>query len=343
MGLTLEDVARKCGVSRSTVSRVVNGHPSVSPKVRERVLGVIRTTGYQPNAAARALASRRSWTIGLLLPHSVSFLFTDPYYSHLTKGIAQTCNQSGYTLALFLVAAKEDEQRIFPRLSRQGLLDGVLVQSGHHGDQEIIGRLVDAGMPLVVIGRPFHSGQVSYVDVDNVKGAYRAVGHLVELGYQRIATISGPAISTVGIDRMKGYRKALLDRGRDVTISLISEGDFTEAGGYEAMRRLIPAKPDAVFVASDVMALGAIRAAREAGLSIPADIAFIGFDDLPLASSADVDLTTVHQPVAELGTKAVELLLDRIENEPAPPRHIIMQTKLMIRGTCGVSRRSPVR
>ena len=140
--LTLEDVAEQAGVSRSTVSRVVNNHPNVSEDVRIRVLGVIQNTGYQPHAAARALASQRSWTIGLILPHSASVFFTDPYFPHLTKGIAHGCNQHNYTLALFLVDTKENEEKIFPRVARKGFLDGVIVQSGHHGDQAIIGRMV---------------------------------------------------------------------------------------------------------------------------------------------------------------------------------------------------------
>jgi len=337
--LTLEDIARQAGVSRSTVSRVVNGQPNVSDKVRNRVLDVIQNTGFHPNAAARTLASQRSWTLGLLLPHSVSFFFTDPYYPHLTKGIAQACNQYDYTLALFLVGTKEDEDKIFPRVSRKGLLDGVIVQSGHHGDQSIIGRLVDANMPLVVAGRPFRFDNVSYIDIDNIQAAYSAVRHLIGLGYRRIGTISGPVSSTVGIDRKEGYLKALAESSIPFDESLVAEGDFTESGGYAAMQSLLPAGPDAVFAASDIMALGAIRAVREAGLRVPEDVAFVGFDDLPLAALSNVQLTTVHQPVVQFGIKAVEVLIDLVENGIAPPRHVIMDTELVVRGTCGASLR----
>jgi LacI family transcriptional regulator len=332
---TLEDIARLSGVSRSTVSRVVNEQPNVRDNVRERVLKVIKQTGYQPNAAARALASQRSWTLGLILPHSVSFLFSDPYYAQLTRGIAQACNQYDYTLALFLVGTKEDEEKIYPRVSRKGLLDGVIVQSGHHGDQWIIGRFVDANMPLVIVGRPFRSDNVSYVDVDNVNASYNAVSHLIRLGRKRIGTIAGPASSTVGIDRKQGYLKALIDHSHEVNESLITEGDFTETGGYYAMQQILPARPDAVFVASDMMAIGAMRAAREAGLRIPDDIAFVGFDDLPVATFSDIHLTTVRQPVVKFGAKAVEVLIDLIENGIEPPRHILMETELVIRDSCG--------
>ena len=335
--LTLEDIARQAGVSRSTVSRVINDRPNVREDVRKRVLQVIEDTGYHPNAAARSLASQRSWTIGLILPHSVSFFFTDPYYSHLTKGIAQACNQYDYTLALFLVASKQDEEGIFPRVSRRGLLDGVIIQSGHHGDQGIIGRMLDARIPLVVAGRPFRSDNVSYIDIDNVNAAYNAVGHLIRLGHQRIATITGPASSAVGIDRVEGYCKALVERGREVDEALILEGDFTETGGYYAMQKLLSAHPDAVFAASDVMAIGAMRAMRDAGLRVPEDIAIVGFDDLPIAAVSDAQLTTVRQPVVQFGVKAVEILIDLIENGLQPPRHIIMDTELVIRKSCGTA------
>lgn len=337
--LTLEDIARQTGVSRSTVSRVVNDQPNVRADVRQRVLDAIRESGYRPHAAARTLASQHSSTLGLILPHSVSFFFTDPYYAHLTKGIAQACNQYGYTLALFLVGSKEDEETIFPRICRRGMLDGVVVQSGHHGDQGIIGRMVDVSMPLVVLGRPFRSDNVSYIDIDNINAAYHAVNHLARLGRRRIGTIAGPANSTVGLDRLEGYRKAITERGLEMDERLILEGDFTEAGGYYAMQKMLPANPDAVFAASDVMALGAIHAIRDAGLRIPEDVAIVGFDDLPLATLSDLQITTVRQPVVQFGIKAVEALIDQIENGNTAPRRIIMDTELVIRDTCGSPRR----
>jgi len=337
--LTLEDIAKKAGVSRSTVSRVVNGQPNVRADVRKRVLAIIRTTGFHPNAAARTLASQRSWMIGLVLPQSVSELFTDPYYPHLVKGISQACNQHDYTLALFLVSTKEDEEKIFPRVARKGLLDGVIVQSGHYGDQQIIHRLAKSSVPLVVAGRPFHSDNISYIDIDNIKASYNATLHLIHQGYRRIGTIAGTSKSTVGLDRKEGYRKALEEQNWSVDDTLIVESDFSEAGGYSAMRRLLPARPDAVFATADILAIGAMRAVREADLHIPGDIAFIGFDDLPIATLSDVQLTTVRQPVIQFGIKAVELLIDLIENGIKPARRLILDTELVIRESCGASRR----
>jgi LacI family transcriptional regulator len=337
--LTLEDIAKKAGVSRSTVSRVVNEHPNVREEVRNRVWEVIRSTGYHPNAAARTLASQRSWMIGLVLPRSVSFFFTDPYYPHLTQGIAQACNQYNYTLSLFIVGSEEDEEEIFPRISRRGLLDGILLQAAEHGDR-LIDRLVSLNNPLLIVGRPFQSDEISYIDIDNVKAAHRAVSHLIQLGYQRIGTITGPNSSTAGLDRKAGYLKALEEHGYSIDHSLVVEGDFTEASGYIGMQQLFAARPDAVFAASDIMAIGAMRAVREAGLSIPDDIAFVGFDDLPIATHEHPLLTTVHQPVLEFGAKAVETLIDIIENGVKPERRVIMDTELIIRNSCGASQKS---
>jgi LacI family transcriptional regulator len=337
--LTLEDIARQSGVSRSTVSRVVNNNPNVREDVRARVLQVIERTGYHPNAAARTLASQRSWMLGLVIPRGVRTFFTDPYFLHLTQGLLQACNQHRYTLGLFLAGSSEDEEAIGPRVSRRGFLDGILFQSGSAGDR-LIERLVRTQLPLVVIGRPFDGDDVSYVDVDNTDAARTAVFHLIRLGYQRIATIAGPSTLTVGLDRAEGYRRALTERGRPIDESLIVESDFTEAGGYRAMQRLLPLRPDAVFAGSDIMAIGAMRAARETGLRIPDDIAFVGFDDIPLSTTPVTALTTVRQPVQAFGRAAVEILIDLIENGVRPPRRVVMTTELVVRDTCGASRRA---
>ncbi len=339
--LTLEDIAKLAGVSRSTASRVVNDHPNVREDVRQRVMEVIQSTGYRPNLAARTLASQRSWMIGLVLPRSASSFFSDPYFPRLTQGIAQACNQYDFTLGLFLVALKEDEEKIYPRVSRRGFLDGILIQSGQIGEQ-LIDRLVNANIPLVIVGRPFQVGDLSYIDVDNVPAAYKAVVHLIGSGYQRIGTITGASNSTVGLDRKEGYLKALVDYGRGVDESLIAEGDFTEESGYSAMQKLLEARPDAVFAASDLMAIGAMHAVREAGLKIPDDVAFVGFDDLPLATIPDPKLTTIRQPIYRFGFKAVEILIDLIENGIKPPRRIVMDTELVIRGTCGAKNKMVV-
>jgi LacI family transcriptional regulator len=338
LDLTLEDIAKLAGVSRSTVSRVINDHPNVREKVRKRVLEVIDNTGYHPNAAARTLASQRSWMIGLVIPRTVSNIFSDPYFPRLTQGIARACNQYNYTLGLFLISSKEDEEKILSRVSRKGLLDGILVQSGQIGDQ-LIDRMALSNLPLVIVGRPSRPTEVSYIDVDNVNGAYSAVRHLLRLGYQRIGTITGLSKTTVSNDRKEGYIKALTEQGRSIDESLIVDGDFSEAGGYYAMQKMLNAKPDAVFAASDIMAIGAMRAVRDEKMSIPGDVAFVGFDDLPVSTIPDPPLTTIRQPIAQFGFNAVNILIDLIDNGIKPARRVIMDTELVIRSSCGAFKR----
>ncbi len=332
--LTLEDVARLAGVSRSTVSRVVNDHPNVKDEVRARVKSVISETGYQPHAAARSLAARRTNIIGLVIPSAVHTLFTDPYFPRLTSGIAQASNDADFTLSLFLFNSQDYERSMYPRITRKGLLDGVLVQATHI-DDEIFTWLGMGNIPYVVVGRPAGTSEMSYVDVDNRSGAHMAVSHLIRLGHRKIATITGPLNTQAGKDRLAGYHNALNDRGIPSDTRLTSEGDFTENGGYHATQRLIPYKPAALFVASDMMAMGALRALREAGLSVPEDVAIVGFDDLPPATLADPQMTTIRQPIRRLGIKAVEILIDLIDHPQSPPQQVIFNTELVIRDSCG--------
>lgn len=332
--LTLEDIAKLAGVHRSTVSRVINDSPNVSPEVRKRVQKVIQSTGYQPNAAARSLASQRSNMIGLVLPRSVSSFFTDPFFPHLTQGIAFGCNNHNLTLSLFLAGTREDEEKILPRISRRGLLDGILIQSGRP-DELLIDRLTRSNIPNAIIGRPFVTDGLSFIDIDNINAAIKATQHLLNLGYQRIATITGNHDSTVTEDRLAGYCRAITATGGKVDERLIVEGDFSEQSGYLAMKNLLGQKPDALFAQSDIMAAGAMRAIQEAGLAVPEDIAIVGFDDIPIARQLKVQLTTIKQPITRFGIKAVELLIDLIENGSKPARRIILDSELVIRDSCG--------
>ena len=332
--LTLEDIAKQAGVSRATVSRVVNNDPRVNEELRQRVMDVVNRTGYHPNLAARALASQHSQMIGLVLSRFSSAHFKDPYHPRLVHGIVQACNQYDYTLSLILISSAKDEEKLIPRITHRGLFDGILLQSDP-ASESLIERLTNANVPLVVIGRPPRRFNVSYIDIDNVVAGYNATSHLLRLGYRRVGTITGPLSTTMGADRLEGYRKAMIEHGQAIDESLIVEGDFTDMGGYYSMKQMLPARPDAVFAAADIMAIGAIRAIREAGLHIPKDIALVGFDDLPLATIPEPHLTTIRQPIPEVGFSAFEILLDLINNGLTPPRRVILDTELVVRDSCG--------
>lgn len=331
--LTLEEVGKLAGVSRATVSRVINNTGNVDPVLRQRVEEVIQETGYRPNLVARSLASNRSNILGLIIPSVAQTLFADPYFPALIQGISQACNTNDYTLSLFIFHSPQEEAQVFNRALGSGLLDGLIVTTNRIEDP-FFDQMIDRNLPFVYVGRP-HNNLASYVDVDNVIGVLLAVKHLIRLGYQRIAHVAAPLDTTVGIDRKQGYENALIEAGMPVDENMIAVGNFSQDSGYVAMRHLLSKQPDAVFVASDTMALGAIQAIHSAGLRVPEDIAVVGFDDLPPAEKANPPLTTVHQPIIQSGRIAVETLLDILDAGAEPPRHIILPTKLVIRASCG--------
>jgi LacI family transcriptional regulator len=331
MPLTLEDIARKSGVSRSTVSRVINGDEKVKPDTRDKVMAVIHEFNFQPNLAARGLAARRTNVIGLVTPAGVSTLFTDPYFPQLIRGVTSACNARQYTVMLWL-AEPEFERRTISQILHNGLLDGVIVSSMVM-DDPIVQSLYESNMPFILVGR-HPTLDVNYIDVDNVQAAQDATQHLVKQNRNRIATITGPRNMIAGYDRFQGYKKALQARKLPLLDELVVEGDFSETGGYAAMKKLLPAKPDAVFAASDAMAFGAMRAIREAGLSVPQDISIVGYDDLPAAAQVTPPLTSIRQPTERMGSLAVDTLIDLIENPQPQTKHLLLATELIVRSSC---------
>jgi LacI family transcriptional regulator len=331
--LTLEKIAEMAGVSRSTISRVVNNHPSVSGEVRQRVLKIIQETGYQPNSSARSLRSRRTNVTGLVLPQTIDTLFVDPYFPVLTQGIARACNLFRQTLALFL---ESQDKAGMKRIMQEGFLDGFGIQSVQM-QTTIYEKLNATDIPFVIIGRPFIEN-ATFVDVDNVEGAYQATRHLINQGYKRIGTITGDMNSHAGQDRLSGYRKALQEFGLPVDDQLIALGDFGEIMDYQGAVKLAHSQVDSIFIASDYMARSAIKAIEDCGLRVPQDIAIVGYDDLAPAVAAKPLLTTIRQPVSEMGFKAVEMLLAEINGELPKLRQNIMPIELVVRESSGIRR-----
>lgn len=332
--LTLETIGKLAGVSRATVSRVVNDAPGVRPEVRERVLAVIQETGYQPHSAARSLASNRMGLISLVIPISTQFLLTDPYFLRLIQGVSQSCNENDITMSLFMLHSEDEEERLYPRVLNRGYVDGVILVSFDR-DDSLVERLENNKMPFIMIGRPNETSNASYADVNNEDGAYAAVTHLIRQGKTRIATITGRQDISSGEDRLAGYKRALSERGLPVDDDLIANGRFNEQDAYNAMLNLLPQQPDAVFVASDGMAYGVLRALRQANIAVPEEIALVGFDDLPTSATCDPPLTTIKQPISRMGALAVDMLLDIINEGIDPPRRLVLPTELIIRQTCG--------
>ncbi len=326
---TLEAVAALAGVGRGTVSRVINGSPKVSEQAREAVLNAIDELGYVPNRAARTLVTQRTDTVALVMSASEERVWDEPYFAGIIRGISRGLADTGFQLLLAFAESREEHERLERYLSGQHV-DGVLLIS-HHGDDPLPRVLESRGVPVVLGGEPVGGTPFMFVDADNVGGARQAVRHLVDRGRRRIAAIAGPPDTKVGLDRLAGYRDVLLEAG--LPYDLVGYGDFGEESGAAAARLLLDRCPDldAIYAASDPMAAGAMRVLREAGREVPLDVAVVGFDDSATARHASPQLTSVHQPVGEMGREMSRLLVARINDEIVDSGGVIMDTHLVVR------------
>jgi DNA-binding LacI/PurR family transcriptional regulator len=322
---TLEAVAARAGVSRATVSRVVNGAANVKPGLRTAVMRAVEELGYIPNSAARSLVTRRTDSIALVVSEPPSRVFSDdPFFSAVIRAVSQQLEAADRQVILMLVSSAAGHARV-ERYVAGGHVDGVILLS-MHGADPLPASLGRSRVPIVSHGRPASSLPVPYCDCDNHGGARAAVEHLIAQGRRRIATIAGPPDRPAAQDRLEGYRAAMAAADRP---SIVAMGEFTRESGTTAMRQLLADDPgiDAVFAASDLMAIGALAALRTAGRGVPDDVAVAGFDDIGLASFSEPSLTTVRQPVADVAACIVQMLLG---DEP-PTAPVILPTELIIR------------
>ena len=341
---TLEEVARRAGVSRATASRVFTSSPRVSDEARRSVERAARDLGYVPNRAARSLVTGRSDSVALVIPEPTTRLFGEPFWPRLVLGISEALSFHDLQLVLLLPQGAADEARVARYLSA-GHVDGALLVS-LHGDDPLPARLVERRVPVVVGGRPpGNLPPLSWVDVDNRTGAMTAVRHLAECGRRRIATITGTLDMSAGQDRRDGYRLALRTSGLAVDPELEEPGDFSYESGVVGMRALLARRPDldAVFVASDLMAAGALQALREAGSRVPEDVAVVGYEDSPIAASTLPSLSSVRQPTEEMGREMARLLLAAIASGRQVPRQVVLATELVVRESSDVEGGEQVR
>jgi DNA-binding LacI/PurR family transcriptional regulator len=330
-GPRLEEVARLAGVSRSTVSRVINEEPYVSAKARDAVHDAIGTLGYSPNQAARTLAGNRANAIALVVSEQGSRVLSDPFFAGVLRGVHAELAGRRVQLVLMMTTQQDDEQDVVGYLAG-GHVDGVLIVS-LHGQDPLPLKLAEAGVPLVVCGRPLVGDGIQYVDSDNFNGALEAARYLVSTGRKRIATIAGPKDMAVGMDRLNGWRRGMVEAG--MAADLVAHSDFTPDGGAAAMAALLAREPelDAVFVAADIMAVGAVRTLHAEQRRIPRDVAVVGFDDLMIASTALPPLTTVRQDVEQLGRTMTWCLLGQLAGEEGLPPSLLLPTSLVIRAS----------
>jgi DNA-binding LacI/PurR family transcriptional regulator len=325
---TLEEVAALAGVSRSTVSRVINKSTHVTPESVAAVDRAIAELNYVPNRAARSLASRRTQAIALVIPENTAKFFADPFFASVIQGVALYLASTDFTLSMLIPSASDAEKT--RRYLQGGNVDGALVLS-HHSDDRSYADLARS-MPVVFGGRPIVDvdGNSYVVDVDNVESAAQATRYLLTRGRSRVATIAGSQDMAAGVDRLEGWRRALDDAG--LPSDLYEIGDFTPTGGADAMTRLLDRGIpfDAVFIASDQMASGALGVLRQRGFSVPADVAVVGFDNDYFSTTSMPPLTTVAQPAVELGSRMAEVLVRLISGGTAQ-KLTIMPTVLVER------------
>ncbi|MFD4572550.1 LacI family DNA-binding transcriptional regulator [Streptomyces sp. NPDC058417] len=323
---TLEVVAARAGVSKSSVSRVINGESTVAPEIRDVVLRAVRELNYVPNAAARNLVTRRTDAVAVVVsdpPQGVTS--DDPLFATVVRAASRVLEGAGKRVVLML--AESDRSRAgVERYIAGGHVDGVMLVA-LHGTDPLPAALARTGLPVVSLNRTA-APELPYVALDNEGGARLAVDHLLRQGRRRIATVTGPLELYECRERLAGYRDTLRDTGRR---SIVALGDFTRVSGADAMRQLLEDDPavDAVFAANDLMAIGALRTLHQQGRRVPDDVAVVGFDDIEAAAYTTPALTSVRSPMADQATATVRLLLGLIEGGPADP--VIMPNELVVR------------
>jgi DNA-binding LacI/PurR family transcriptional regulator len=330
------DVAKAAGVSRTTVSLVLNNVPDVniSEATRQRVVEAARTLKYFPDAAGKKLVSGKSYTLGLVLRQSSAQVFADAFLLQVLFGVEQAAAQRGFHVLLRALAPEDTEG--YSRLIQENHVDGIILSGPRQDDRDLI-HMSEAGVAIMLMGQ-LPGSEIPYVDIDAVRDARMAVEHLIAAGHTRIAMITNAPLAYISAQqRCQGYRDALNGHGLSVDPEWIIEGNFTPESGLVAMARLLALapRPTAVFVASDVVAMGAVRAAKQAGLEIPHDLAIIGFDDIPLAEYFDPPLSTIHLPAYGLGWAAAERLIRIINNEGLDQSGILLTSELVIRQSSG--------
>lgn len=328
--VTITDVAREAGVSKTTVSRVLNqSSHAVHPATRQRVLEAMARLGFHPNALARSLYSKSTRTVGLIIPD-----ISNLYYAGIARGVEDVASNEGYTVLLCDTDRRPEKEQVYLNTLIEKRVEGIILAGGGSTQARTLDDVVQAGISVVVVGK--HPLDFPAVRVDNTAGAREATTHLIAQGHQRIAFITGPAHSITSKERCQGYLQAL--EQANLSNPLILPGDFRPESGYQAGKMLLAIKPrpTAVFACNDMMAIGVIKAVNEAGLSIPQDIALVGFDDIPIASYLRPSLTTVAIPMYQIGKVAMDVLCQALRGQTPPPI-TWLELKLIVRESSGQS------
>lgn len=334
MALTIKDIAKAANVSKAAVSYVINGKPGVSEETRRRIVEIMRQANFRPNATARGLAGQRTEMLGLVIPD-----ITDMFYANIVRGVENKANDFGYTLNLCTTHAVPSRERDVLDIFTSGRVDGVILMA-YSLSRDYLEKLKRRGVPFVLIDSPVQDDSVFSIAIDNEDAGYQATEYLIELGHKEIAFIHGSRDSTDSEQRFAGYCRALQEHGLACRENLVKSGQYERAGGYQAAKDLLRTEasgasgtsaPTAVFAANDQMALGVLAAAQELGLRVPEDLSIIGVDDIEAVSLVNPPLTTVRQPMYEVGVEATEALVKLIKGEEVGEWRVLMRTTLVVR------------
>ncbi|HFC08817.1 MAG TPA: LacI family transcriptional regulator [Chloroflexi bacterium] len=329
--VTIKDIARRVGKSVTTVSRALHGYSDVAPETRELVQRVAREMGYTPNVMAQRLQKQRAETLGLILP-TFGPRFSDPFFSEFVAGVGNQAAERGYDLLLSTRAPGEEEMAAYRKAALGRRVDGFIIIRTRARDERIR-FLQQIGFPFVAFGRTASENDFPYVDEDGVEGMRQIAHHLADLGHRRIGYLSPPLDLMFAQHRLEGLRRGLAERGLALDEAYLRIGALTEQSGYALARELLtlPVPPTALACGNDLMAIGAMRAAQERGLKIGREIAISGFDDIPLAQHTFPPLTTVHQPIYQIGKRVASMLIDLVEGNPLAERQVLLKPQFVVR------------
>lgn len=336
MAATLKDIASKLGISITTVSRGLAGYDDVAAETRQRILETAAELGYQPNLIARRLQKQRTDTLGFIMP-TFGPRFSDPFFSEFIAGIGNEAAEHEYDLLVSTHAPEsEEEKRAYDRATQRGWVDGLIVIRTRENDSRIH-HLHKHNFPFVVFGRTNVPYEYPYVDEDGVAGMQLLVQHLVDLGHQRIGFIMPPSGLMFSQYRLQGYYETMATNHLPVVPEWIVEGDLTQRSGAEAIKLLLGATPQvtAVICGNDLMAMGAINQIQQNGLTVGKDIAVAGFDDIPSSAYVNPPLTTLHQPIYDIGRQTCAMLIDIVNGRTPPNQHVLLTPTLIIRASSG--------
>lgn len=337
MKVTIKDVAKLANVSPSTVSRVISDNSRISEETKKVVNEAMKELGYHPNAIARSLVNKSTHTIGVIMPKLAHLSLSNPFFPEALRGISAHANEKSFYVMLSVEDNETDKHSNIENIVRAGVVDGVIMLYSRLEDKTF-DMLRDNKFPFVVVGKPVNgnANKVNYVDNDNIGASYEAVTHLINKGRDSIGLITGPLNLVVSLDRLEGYKRALGDSGIPYNPYWVQESDFSQEGGFKAMENLLCSNscPRAILATDDLLALGAIKAIKKAGLKIPNDMAVISFNNIPTAEFLTPSLTSVDINPFELGYEATDLLFQCLEGKKTSSQARIVPTKLIVRESC---------